>query len=538
MKKLILFLSTFIFGALSLFNGYIANAANDINGGTQNGQQTHDMTIDEGLEILDLDPNDFRYKEIIKCDLTTDLTKYFGVNGIKDKTPVEVIGITESYEYTETSGYIDTYVYLYSPYALDILGDITPFTSYYSSCAIMFYLNEDKMDLSSGDGWWLGVHNSYQDMDAVMQYFETNLLRAHVKSEHEPNSISQGVTRLRFRIYTADDLTKERNYYLEKVVYDYETIDGELISSNCTPSFNASFSAIKDDGNVDTDKEYDEEFTDTTIFQVKNKSIICVEAKHFIHVEFRDWWPNFLDYYRSYSFILLRNAKTGEFIDNCQAMQIDFKLEGDEQYRSIKKDNLGDRSTFKIGNILSETGQFQDTGDKDLEYFKENVEPNLSSPYQYEEYPQYKWMWNFHLIECKTVYIWTEVEAGTVVQGSCYANGMHPEYDENGNCLGVFDYKGNKVEGYKVGASGVITEEDGSYVDPSGSKTEYNEMEIVTPLPLPGNSNDKEDGILDRIVSWWNEKVKPFFEQYKYWIVGIGTGVIILYFASNIRKKK
>ena len=172
MKKIILFCSLFILSIFLFFNGYKASAANEIIGGSQVGVQTNSMTIDEGLSILGLNPTDFKYKQIITCDENTDISTYFGVNGIKDKTPVEVLGITESYEYTSSSGYIDSYVYLYSPYALDLLGDITPFTSYYSSSAIMFYLNEDKMDATKVC-WWLGVKNSYQEMDSVMQEFET-----------------------------------------------------------------------------------------------------------------------------------------------------------------------------------------------------------------------------------------------------------------------------------------------------------------------------------------------------------------------------
>ena len=49
MKKIIMFLSAFVFGIIALFSGYNAYAEGTLTGGVQNGVQTQNMTIDEGL---------------------------------------------------------------------------------------------------------------------------------------------------------------------------------------------------------------------------------------------------------------------------------------------------------------------------------------------------------------------------------------------------------------------------------------------------------------------------------------------------------
>lgn len=549
MKKIVLFCSLFLVGLFLVFNGYNAYAEGTIVGGVQTGKQTQEMTIDEGLKILDLNPSDFKYKEVIKCDLTTDLITYFGYNGIKDKTPIEVLGITESYEFTNTSGFIDTYIYLYSPYALDIYGELIPFTTYYDSCALKLGLNENRMVTEEDNGlltqnysYWLGVKNHYADMDSVMQEFETTLVRANVKSEDEVDSISEGVTRLRFRVYTHEDIKVDRQYYVEKVVYSYDNIvDEKSISSNCTPSFNARFSAVKEDGSVDTDKEYDEEFTDTNIFQVKNRSVVCVEVNNYIFN--KHYWFG-LNKTRVY--ILLRNKETGELIDNCTSMQIIYKLKKDkpeDKYRTVKKDNVGLTDKFKISNVLSTSGQFGTCTDELLDDFKTKLIPEIEGGYNFEELPQYIWGWNYEVKECQTIYVWYEVEKDTIVKGSAYENGLHVEYDENGKSLGVYDKDGKKVEGVEYDSeTGVILNDDGTTRLPENSYTELNyeeEIGVLDTLPdiLPDIDKSKLN-LFDKLILWFKNVVKPFFVNNKwYFIIGASALILGIFFYKYKKKE-
>lgn len=555
MKKIIMFLSAFVFGIIALFSGYNAYAEGTLTGGVQNGVQTQNMTIDEGLKILGLDPNEFsRYQYVFPLSYDIDLDRYLNyLYNENEPTPVECLGITESYEFVETSGYIDTYVYLYSPYAFDysLIDDsftytdgsnVFPFMNYISGSCFMMLFNQDKMDsiqvdkdndgVLDSEGWFYNI-NGYESSahDHLFNYQE--IIRPYVESADD-DSIAKGVVRIRFRMYTKDDLKVERNYYFEKFLFNYyNPYDEDTNYSNCTPSFNSTFSALKEDGSVDTDKEYDEEFTDTDIFQVKNKSVVCVEVKNYIYNTFLLWQR------KGYCFILLRNKETGEYIDNCQSMQIIYKLDGDEQYRSIRQDNLGNLTKFKFGNAFSESGQFQNYADEDKSLFKDKVVPELEENYSYSEYPQYVWIWNFKVEECQTIYVWYEVEKGTIVQGSAYVNGLHTEYDDNGDCLGVFDKDGKKVENVKYTEDGVILNDDGTTKLPENSSTEikYEDLGTIDPI-VPDFINPTKPSIFEKIGNWWNDKALPFLNQYKYWIIGIGAGVLVLYIGSKYSRKK
>ena len=450
-----MFCSFFICSVIALFYGYNAFAEGNLTGGVQLGGQTQNMTIDEGLRNLGLNPYDFSsYKDNIKINEETELREFFDVRYNENyPTPVECLGITESYEFVDTSGYIDTYVYLWSPYAIDyslfddsiVYTDGTncfPFLNYMSNSCFMLMLNEDKMEnkTSDGEGWFYDINGfSASCDDSLFQY--QDFVRPYVESADD-ESISKGVVRIRFRIYTKEDLKVERNYYFEKFIFTYfnpSTMEEE--HSSCTPSFNAKFSAIKDDGNVDTDKEYDEEFTDTDIFQVKNKSVVMVEVENYIYN--RNF---FFGLNKTRVYILLRNKETGELIDNCKSMQIIYKFADDskeEDYHTIRKDNVGSLNKFTFGNLTSKTGQFGTCTDDLLNDFESIIKPNIEGGYKYSELPQYYWAWNYNVSECQTIYVWYEVEKGTIVKGSTYANGLHTEYDDDGNCLGVFDKDGN-----------------------------------------------------------------------------------------------
>jgi hypothetical protein len=510
-----------------------------INIGVQNGVQTNKMTIDDGLELLGYKSSDFQITETIKVTTSTDLKQYFGENGGSyEKTPIEIIGITESYEYIEKQNFIDTYVYLYTPYEIDYsasgINEKETFIEYVDSLAIMFQLNSNK--LTDGvDGWWLNL-KGYPQLENNMSDFEQSLSRAYVTSEDD-NSESSGVVRLRIRVYTDKDFKLLRNYYVEKLTYQYEDYaTSQVVSSNVTPSINTRFSAQKNKDistnyGVDVEVEYDEEFTDSTMFTVKNKSVVCVEAECYLYRTKVSFGVN-----RSYAFILLRNKETGSLIENCKAMQILFRLKGDpeKEYRTSTQENLGDTSSFKIGNAFSVEGQFNNTNVNFLHTFEKKVIPQLESSYQYEQDPQYVWWWNKDVVECYTVYVWYEVEAGTVVQGSAYENGLHVEYDENGKALGVFDKDGNKVEDVEYNENGLILNKDGSIKVPENS-----DIKVVV--------DDTEDSLIDKLKDFLNDPfgsvknkindavAKPL--KILSYILGIGLLVVVIKFVLDIWSK-
>ena len=461
--------------------------------GVQNGVQTAAMTIDEGLEILGYSPSDFVIKETLNLDENYKLTDRLGNNGIYNSEyycPFEFLGVTESYEHI-SSGYVDSYIYYYTPYRLDytIEDETYTFTAsdYLSASSIMLMVNEDKMKVQEDyEGFWINIYG-YQGLDFDLQdwdYLDGNSgVRPFVTSENEDNSISQGVTRICFRVYTEQDLKVKRNYYIENYCYKYGDPVVGMVSSRVTPSFNVSFSPVTEDGEVDSDLGVDPGYSDSTMFKVTRKSVIMVEAEHYVY--------NYSLFFgllkKCNDFIVLRNKNTGQRIENCVEMQIIFKLDGDKQYREVKQSNTGKTRIFKLENVFSKNGQFITVSESLKNNFKKEVIPKLNINYPYEEMPDYMWAWNYKVNEVHTVYIWIEVEAGTVVQGSCYESGLHVEYDENGNALGVFDYEGNYIENMKYSDSGIILNEDGSYRLPENSEIK----DII--------DDDKTNQVLDKI---------------------------------------
>lgn len=503
MKKIFILTTALLISLLCLSKN-VSAAEEDpkLEYGVQNGVQTTSMSIDEGLEILGYNPGDFKIKETLVVDENYKLTEKLGNNGVwsdGNMAPVEFLGVTESYEYTNSTGYIDSYIYFYTPYRLDLTAysdDWSPLaTSYFSASSIMLMLNDDKMKTEEDyEGYWINIYGNvgldfdlqnWNLMGSTVRYFVTT------DDEAEQGSVSEGVTRICFRVYTDDDLKVKRNYYIEKYCYSYDTPEFDPVcSSAVNPSFNVSFSAIGEDGEVDSDLNVDPGYSDSTMFTVNRKSVVCVEAEHYIY----NWKVKFLfwDIKKAQSFIVLRNKKTGEIIDNLTEMQIIYKLEGDNQYREAKK-NKSDKSNFftlsQTFGSEQKTGKLSEPTKEQIKSFKEVIIPKLSEPYPYSEMPQYLWMWNYNwLDEVHTVYVWYEVEAGSVVQGSCYESGLHVEYDEDGNALGVFDGEGNQIEDQKFTQSGVLINDDGSYRLPENSEVQ----DVIT--------EDDEENTLDKIL--------------------------------------
>lgn len=435
--------------------------------GVQQGIQTRDMSIDEGLKILGYNPSDFQIKETINVTSSTDLEPYYSIYEKREyDTPIEVLGITESYE-SISEGFIDTYIYLYSPYKLSTSSNDN-IQHFSTKMAMMLQVNDNKGSVNnSGDGFWINFYgNSGCDME--LQDFE-NLSNSYIFTSMRPGSVSSGVTRINIRLYKSTELDISRLYYVEKIVYSYANYKTQDVKSgNVTPSISTKFKG------EDVEVGYDPDFSDSTMFTVANKSVVCVEAINYIY----NRKQLFID--KTNVFILLRNKETLAPIDNCKAMQIIYKIGKDKNYRTVTNTNIGTTNYYKWGNVTSKAGQFGNVTSDLLERFKDKIVPRLENGvYPYTEYPQYVWSWNWEVKECETVYIWYEVEAGTTVQGSCYKNGLHVEYDENGNALGVYDRNGKRVDNVSYDSNtGLILNEDGSVKLPENSKTDlvYEEL--------------------------------------------------------------
>ena len=433
--------------------------------GAQNGTQTRDMSIDDGLKILGYNASDFQIKKKMTVDERTDLTEYYGryYDREDNLTPFEVIGVTEGYEYLE-DGYIDTYIYMYTPYLTNRIDK-----EEYTSDSIMNPLITDmslKMDVNKEyeniDSTYFNVRlNGYASGkfdDDLQNYVRYN--RAYVYSSQETKSVSSGVTRILLRIYKASDLTKERKYRVEKVLYNYfNPANAKNQEGTILPHINVKYKDKQVISSVDAD-------TDSTTFVVKNRSVVMCEASTYMY--YRKVLFGCLD--KTNMFILLRDKVTKQYINNAKQIQIFFRVGSEKQYRSAKNDVLAPTMEYESSNVFSKYGQLSATNEELNNRFKDKVIPNLDEPYTFEEYPQYCWSWNFYVQKDAAVaYIWYEVEKGTVIQGSCYKDGLHVEYDDNGKALGVYDYKGDKVNVNYDPLSGAILNDDGTTKLPENS---------------------------------------------------------------------
>lgn len=461
--------------------------------GAQKGTQTRAMSIDEGLKILGYNPSDFQIKKKMAVDERTDLTEYYGryYDREDNLTPFEVIGVTEGYEYLD-SGYIDTYIYMYTPYLINRIDK-----EEYTSDSIMNPLITDmslKMDVNKEyeniDSTYFNVRlNGYASGkfdDDLQNYAGYN--RAYVYSSQETKSVSSGVTRILLRIYKASDLTNERKYRVEKVLYNYfNPANAKNQEGTTLPHINVKYKDKQVISSVDAD-------TDSTTFVVKNKSVVMCEA--LTYMRHKDMTFGLQD--KTNMFILLRNKVTNQYINDAKQIQILFRVGSEKQFRSAKQDVLAARTTFKFSNIYSKYGELSKVSEKHIKVFKDEIMPNLDKPYTFEEYPQYCWDWNYYINDDAAVaYVWYEVVAGTVIQGSCYENGLHVEYDDNGKALGVYDYKGDKVDVNYDPLSGVILNDDGTTRLPENSILKGTVTEKDLSSSLVDKIKNNIEGIMD-----------------------------------------
>ena len=508
--------------SVAALNSIKASAAAFSNVGVQSGIQTRDMTIDEGLKILGYNPSDFQIKKKMAVDERTDLTEYYGryYDREDNLTPFEVIGVTEGYEYLD-SGYIDTYIYMYTPYLINRIDK-----EEYTSDSIMNPLITDmslKMDVNKEyeniDSTYFNVRlNGYASGkfdDDLQNYAGYN--RAYVYSSQETKSVSSGVTRILLRIYKASDLINERKYRVEKVLYNYfNPANAKNQEGTTLPHINVKYKDKQVISSVDAD-------TDSSAFVVKNKSVIPVEVYSYpYHIK----KPFGVDYTKIY--ITLINKETGEYIKTAKSIGADFRIgsEKDKRFRIIDVRKASNWFTF--GNVFNKNGQLSHVTEKQLSSFKNDVMPNLKEQYTLGEYPEYMWSWNFWVSDYSVFYVWYEVEKGTVVQGSCYENGLHVEYDDNGKPLGVYDKDGNRYSNIKFDEVGRLLNDDGSVKKPENSHTAEDVI-----------AKKDHESILDKAIDMINKiknqlKHKLTSDKNKYFIIGgialatVGVAVIII----------
>lgn len=501
--------------SVAALNSIKASAAAFSNVGVQSGIQTRDMTIDEGLKILGYNPSDFKIKQNIKVDEKTDLSPYYGRWDKREDNycPIEVIGLTEGYDYLE-DGYIDTYIYMYTPYQLsyntndNIMNGTT-------SMSLKMDVNEEYENIDS-TYYYVNLHGAGKFDNDIQKYEE--LRRAYVYTSQEAGSVSSGVTRILLRIYNASDITKERKYRVEKVLYNYfNPATGESEEGTTTPHINFKYKDKQVISSIDED-------TDSSAFVVKNKSIVCVEAYAVPY----HWDVLFGKLDKTNMFITLRNKETGEYIDNATAIQAVFKVARENFYRTPKVDVRKASNHFSFGNIFNKYGQLNFCSKEHIESFDKLVKPNLKEPYPYTEDPTYVWSWNYWITDFKVVYIWHVVEKGTVVQGSCYENGLHVEYDDNNKPLGVYDKDGNRYGNIQFDDTGVLLNDDGSIRMPENS----HKTEDVIAKKDHESILDKAKDMINKIKNQLKDKLTS--DKNKYFIIGgialatVGVAVIII----------
>lgn len=493
--------------------------------GAQKGTQTRAMSIDEGLKILGYNPSDFQIKKKMAVDERTDLTEYYGryYDREDNLTPFEVIGVTEGYEYLD-SGYIDTYIYMYTPYLINRIDK-----EEYTSDSIMNPLITDmslKMDVNKEyeniDSTYFNVRlNGYASGkfdDDLQNYAGYN--RAYVYSSQETKSVSSGVTRILLRIYKASDLTNERKYRVEKVLYNYfNPANAKNQEGTTLPHINVKYKDKQVISSVDAD-------TDSTTFVVKNKSVVMCEAYAVPY----HWDVLFGCLDKTNMYITMINKETGEYINNATAIQAIFKVAGEKDMREPKFDVKKASNTFSsVGKALDKNGELNYCTADHIKNFEKNVKPNMEKPYPYSQNPTYVWNWNYWITKFSVVYIWYEVEKGTVVQGSCYENGLHVEYDDKGNAIGVFDKDGNQYDNIKFDSVGVLLNDDGTIKKPENSHTAEDVINV-------------DKSFLEQIIDFFKDIKNFIFDNnnFKYFVIGglalAGLGVIVVIVKKNKKK--
>lgn len=446
--------------------------------GVQNGVQTYDMTIDEGLEILGYDPRNYQTFNILDYYEHLDLKEYFGDGLIDlDVTPIEVLGITESYEFVDTQNYIDTYVYIYTPYCINLtdteLGTMVPLTSYANAKAIMFQMNEDKMNVGeNNDGWWLNLYG-YSNLEHDMQDY-SSLARSYITSEEESNSVSSGVTRLRIRVYTKADLNKIRNYYVEKLIFKYHDYATDtLVSSYVTPSFNTKFSVIDKNGNVDVEVGVDDEFTDSNIWKPKDTDKYNVKwaegnVKYWTYrfkptINPLTWGYLWDDMTVAYIRITDNNDK---LLDNVTHLECKYEVDGkvyhvDEDINLTYLDKSGFISLGEYG-LFTSYDYYWDKVSVSTTVFKHDKLAKIfdgSDGSEVYKKCNYIWQWGENVTNIQYLYVWyLDPVTGEENALSFYEDGLHPLYNEKGDLLGVYDKDGNLVDKYTLSNNGLIAD--------------------------------------------------------------------------------
>lgn len=514
--------------SVAALNSIKASAAAFGNIGGQSGIQTRDMTIDEGLKILGYEPSAFQMKQEIRYDDKIDLSEYYSYyNKSGNDCPFEVIGVTESYEYLE-DGYIDTYVYLYTPY--NLIYPNKNADGHYQQLSDGSYVYNKFSEENKNDSILLGISSMTLDVVGSNSYLKLDVNdsnakfeRAYIHTSQEPKSVSSGVTRALFRIYNASDITKERKYSFPVISYTYyNPAADKIISGSTNPRIRFTYKDKQVISSIDED-------TTSSAFVVKNKSVIPVEA---YSIPYHDNISPFQD--KTQIYITLVNKETGEYIKNAIAIHAKYYIRNKKYDETV---NIRHGYGLPMTATFSKKGNINYITEPDLYFFKKDVLPNMKESYKYDEYPEYVWTWNWWVADFSIFYILCEVEKGTVVQGSCYENGLHVEYDDNGKPLGVYDKDGNKYSNIKYDENGCLLNDDGTVRSPENSHTADDVIAKKDHESILDKAKDMVDKAIDAVKdSLTKLKEKLTGDKNKYFIIGgIALGVIVI--ASVITNK-
>ncbi len=377
-------------------------------------------TIDDALVYIGKNPSDYKETKTGNRQIT-------------------LLGIAESFQnvYDEQNGRlitddaITTYLILHDNYG----------TFHSGTYAIDMSLN--------GVEYTLG--RSKVDTLSKMIYQTTEMSSAIQKSRGI-NNVSSGILIIGFRHFKISQ-NVERRYAFEKFLYDFTGAlnDEYYFEKSANLGFYMSFMA---DG-TPINGGYDG-FSDV-YYRVNRKSVVCTEIKFSV----KRTKQLLIDGTSVY--IIMQDKLTGEVIKNAKVLQATYKIKGETYGGKFDLQN----NPFG-GLSLSKKGTFSKPNEADIKICEN----------EFFFTPTYIWYWNWYVDEIMTMYVWYEVEPGTIIQGSFYENGLHVEYDVDGSIDGVYDFQGNKINGYGADRYGrIVDSKTGELTPIKGMTAEYPEPE-------------------------------------------------------------
>lgn len=504
-----------------------------------------DMNTDEILQSIGKNPNDYNYYdktlEDLYNDSSVDYESYFNYFS----NCYDFIGIGEGLD-TQGSLYVSTYLVFKTKLSYDGLA-------YYPSieyanlwCGSIDNDGNACDDLKRyGVDFLLQKDITYND-DVDM--YETGLSGCFMSDD---NTISKGVVVYKVKMYSSSILNENHrvgienikmsngSYYTLSFVQDYiKKEDGSLeVDNNMIPKYsycqtygdnndkvlfvfkhseNVNVEQINiDDVYYETLKvDYDElsgkgyytidlnvddygtktyyikgyKFNDNYVDLDNDVSFRYVSEKTSVWVEadkkLSNGWAPIGGNFSTFSFTL-HEKKSGKVIDNATRVRCKYQYKG-VIYTPIQ--NVKD-ATF-VNSFDYAWGVLFDGSNKDGKLIYRN--------------DRYQWGFGIKITDENIDVLMIEyVVDNQIIVGSCYKNGLHVEYDSNGN-KSVYDMNGVKCDKYSVDDNNLILKEDGSLLDTNNSKTLY---------------DPEDDSIITKIKKYISIVICVFVFLIVFWIL-------------------